>query len=360
MNGPIAKAVRGMDALDQRGLDGTLIDLDGTPDKAALGANAMLGVSLAVAKAAADSAGQPLYRYLGRPERAHAADPDAERDQRRRARRERAGAPGVHVDAGRRRLVLRGDALGVECFHALRGSCTSGDVDGRRRRGRVRARLATAEEALELSDAGDRAAPASSPAPRWRSRLDPAASELYKDARYHLEGADRTADDMVAFWADLLGRFPIVSLEDPLAEDDWEGLGRLHARARHRVQLVGDDIFVTNPERLERGICAGRGERDPREGEPDRDPHRDARRDRGGTAHQLRRRRLPPQRRDRGHHDRRPRGRDERRADQGRRSSRGERTAKYNQLLRIEGELGEDARFGSPFAGRPPGGDRAP
>ena len=205
---------------------------------------------------------------------------------------------------------------GVECFHTLRDllheagmSTAVGDEGG------FAPGVATGEEALGfLMRAIDQVG--LEPGTEMAIALDPAASEFYKDARYHLEGADRTADDMTAFWSDLLDRFPIVSLEDPLAEDDWEGWVSFTRALGARVQVVGDDLFVTNTERLERGISDRRGERDLDQGEPDRDPHGDARRDRGGTARQFRRRRLAPERRDRRHHDLRSGRRDERRADE--------------------------------------------
>src|SRR6266480_3394359 len=335
VNGPIAKAVQGLDALDQRGLDRTLIDLDGSATKSRLGANAILGVSLAVAKAAAGSSGQQLFRYLGGPN-AHALP-----------------VPmlnvingGAHAD---NRLELQEFMLmpvgaasffealrwGVECFHALR------DL------------LHEAGMSTAVGDEGGFA-------PEVATALDPAASELFKDARYHLEGADRNADDMVAFWSDLLDRFPIVSLEDPLAEDDWEGWGALTRALGARVQVVGDDLFVTNTERLDRGIRTGAANAilikvnqigtltetldaieaaqrasfgvvvSHRSGETEDTTISDLAV--ATNAGQMK----------------------------SGAPSRGERTAKYNQLLRIEGSLGEDARFGTPFAGRPPGGDRAP
>jgi enolase len=185
--------------------------------------------------------------------------------------------------------------------------------------------------------------------------LDPATSEIYKDGRYHLESADRTADDMTGFWADLLDRFPIVSIEDPLAEDDWDGWVALTRALGPRVQIVGDDLFVTNTERLERGIRTAAANAilvkvnqigtltetldaietaqhasfgvvvSHRSGETEDTTIADLAV--ATNAGQMK----------------------------AGAPSRGERTAKYNQLLRIEGSLGEAAAFGSPFAGRPPG-----
>jgi enolase len=249
---------------------------------------------------------------------------------------------------------------GVECFHALRDllheagmSTAVGDEGG------FAPGVATAEEALGfLMRAIDQVG--LEPGTEMAIALDPAASEFYKDARYHLEGADRAADDMTAFWSDLLDRFPIVSLEDPLAEDDWEGWVSFTRALGARVQVVGDDLFVTNTERLERGIRSGAANAilikvnqigtltetldaietaqrasfgvvvSHRSGETEDTTISDLAV--ATNAGQIK----------------------------SGAPSRGERTAKYNQLLRIEGSLGDDARFGSPFAGRPPGGDRAP
>jgi enolase len=255
VNGPIAEAVVGLDAYDQRGVDRAVLDLDGTADKSALGANAILGVSLAVARAAADSNGVPLYRYLGGPN-AHVlptpmmnvinggahADNELELQE----------FMVMPVGAASYAEGLR---WGVECFHALkailhdRGMPTAvGDEGG------FAPPIATAVEALDLLmeavaaaglEAGDEVSLA----------MDPAMSELFGEGRYRLGGEELTADDVIAFWADLLDRYPVVSLEDPLAQDDWEGWAALTARLGDRVQVVGDDLFVTNQERLERGIA---------------------------------------------------------------------------------------------------------
>ena len=145
-------------------------------------------------------------------------------------------------------------------------------------------------------------------------------SEVFRDGRYAFEGREETSGDLPEFWAGIVERYPIVSIEDGAAEDDWDGWKALTDRLGDRVQLVGDDLFVTNVERLGRGIEEGVGERDPRQGEPDRDADRDARRDRARARERLRRRHVAPLRRDRGHDDRRPRGGDERRPDQDRRA----------------------------------------
>ena len=255
VNGPIAEQIEGLDALDQRNVDRVLLDLDGTADKSALGANALLGVSLAVARAAADSSGLPLYRYLGGPN-AHVLPTPMMNVIN----------GGVHADneLETQEFMLMpvgaasfSEALrwGAECYHALkailheRGLATAvGDEGG------FAPQIATTAEALGLLMEAIAAA-GLEPGTEMALAMDPAVSELLTDdGRYRLEGADRTSDDMIAFWSDLLDRFPIVSLEDGLAEDDWEGWARLTAAVGDRVQLVGDDIFVTNPVRLARGF----------------------------------------------------------------------------------------------------------
>jgi enolase len=361
VNGPIADAVLGIDAFDQRGVDRALLDLDGTATKGSLGANAILGVSLAVAKAAADSSGLPLWRYLGGPN-AHVlptpmlnvinggahADNELELQE----------FMFMPVGAASFSEALR---WGAECFHALHdllhdaGMPTAvGDEGG------FAPPVATADEALGWLLRAIEAA-GREPGTEVALAMDPATSELYRDGRYRLEGADRTADDMLAFWAGLLDRYPIVSIEDALAEDDWEGWATLTRALGSRVQLVGDDLFVTNTERLERGI---------REGVTNAilvkvnqigsltetlDAIALAQRSRFGVVVSHRS----------GETE------DATIADLAVASnagqiktgapSRGERTAKYNQLLRIEEELGETARYAgrSLITGGPPGGGGA-
>jgi enolase len=257
VHGEIADAVRGLDGFDQRGIDQSLIDLDGTATKSRLGANALLGVSLAVAHAAAESNGLPLYRYLGGPNAhllptpmlnvinggAH-ADNDLELQEFML----------MPVGAASFSEGLR---WGAECFHHLRaivhdkGLATAvGDEGG------FAPQISTAGEALELLlQAIERAG--LEPGTEMAIAMDPAMSELARDDRYRLEGADRTVADLITFWAGLLDRFPIVSLEDPLAEDDWDAWSRLTSELGGRVQLVGDDLFVTSSERLERGLREG-------------------------------------------------------------------------------------------------------
>jgi enolase 1/2/3 len=250
----IGPEIEGLDALDQRAVDAALIDLDGSEDKGRLGANALLGVSLAVAKAAADHLGLPLYRYLGGPN-AHLLPTPLMNVVN----------GGVHADND---LELQefmvvpvgaasfGEALrwGVEVFQVLKATLKEkglgaavGDEGG------FAPRIATTTEALDLLvDAIGRAG--LEPGPEVALALDAAASELFHEDAYRLEGRTRTAADMIGFYATLLDSYPIVSIEDPLAEDDWDGWLAMTEALEDRVQLVGDDVFVTNPERLERGI----------------------------------------------------------------------------------------------------------
>ncbi|MEX2407283.1 MAG: phosphopyruvate hydratase [Actinomycetota bacterium] len=253
----IGPVLVGEDALDQRAVDRMLLDLDGTPDKSNLGANAILGVSLAVAHAAADSLGLPLYRYLGGPN-AHllpvpfmnvingGAHADNELELQ-----EFMLAP---VGAASYGEAVRWCA---EIYHALRTILKDkGLSTGVGDEGGFAPQIATAHEALELMtraietvglEVGSEVALA----------MDPACSEIFRDGAYHLEGKERSSSDLVAFWRELVDGFPIVSLEDPLAEDDWEGWARLTEELGRRVQIVGDDLFVTNPQRLARGIAEG-------------------------------------------------------------------------------------------------------
>jgi enolase len=259
VNGEIAAAVAGFDAADQEGLDRQLIELDGSANKARLGANALLGVSLAAAQATAAERGLPLWRHLGGERAAVLPVPlmnvlngGAHADNR--------------VDFQEFMIVPCGVAsfsecmrAGTEIYHALkstlhaRGLATAvGDEGG------FAPDLASNEAALELlveaiEQAGWR------PGEDVAIALDPAASEFCKDGAYELEAEGRTLDPgaMADYWATLAGRYPIVSLEDGMDENDWDGWGTLTQRIGGSVQLVGDDLFVTNTERLKRGIDAG-------------------------------------------------------------------------------------------------------
>ncbi|CAN5785901.1 phosphopyruvate hydratase [soil metagenome] len=256
VGGEIAEAVVGLDALDQRSLDTILVTLDGTDDRSRLGANALLGVSLATARAGADELELPLYRYVGGVN-AHVlpvplmnvvnggAHADNNVDFQ-----EFMVAP---VGAASFSEALR---WGAEVYHALRrilgdrGLATAvGDEGG------FAPDLPSNESALELLVEAIGAA-GLIPGDDVALALDPATTELWSDGSYRLAGEDRvlSADELVALWVDLCDRYPIVSIEDAMAEDDWDGWASLTRALGHRVQLVGDDLFVTTAERLERGI----------------------------------------------------------------------------------------------------------
>jgi enolase len=255
VDGELAQAAVGLDAADQRALDEALIAADGTPNKARLGANAILGVSLAAAKAAAADAGLSLFRFLGGEEAQTLPVPMLNVIN-----------GGVHaensIDLQEFMVVPAGadsfaEALriGAEVFHALhgllheRGLATAvGDEGG------FAPDLGSSEDAIEaILEAAQRAGHRE----RVAIALDPAASELYRDGRYVFEGREEDSEGMVAFWRGLAERYPIVSLEDGLAEDDWATWRMLTERLGDRLQLVGDDIFVTSIERLRRGIDEG-------------------------------------------------------------------------------------------------------
>jgi len=256
INGEITTAIRGMDVAGQAALDRTLISLDGTPNKSRLGANAILAVSLAAAHAAAAEARLPLWRYLG-GDSAHVLPVPMMNVLN----------GGAHADnkvdfqefmivpCGARSF---GEALqmGAEVFHNLkrtlhdRGLSTAvGDEGG------FAPDLGSNEEALEMLMAGISAA-GYSPGGQVAIALDPAVSELYKDGSYVLEHENRSlnADALAAYWTDLVNRYPILSIEDGMAEEDWAGWETLTQNLGARVQLVGDDLFVTNTTRLKRGI----------------------------------------------------------------------------------------------------------
>ena len=259
VNGEMADIVDGMDALDQRTIDLALIDADGTPTKARLGANAILGVSLAVAKAAADELELPLFRWIGGPN-AHVLP-----------------VPFMNVLNGGRHAdnsvdlqefmiapvgaASYSEALrwGAETYHALarvlsmRGLSTAvGDEGG------FAPDLPSNEEAIRvLVEAIESAGRV--PGEEVAIALDPASSELFKDGSYVLASESRTlsAEEMVDYLADFVDRYPIVSIEDGMAEDDWDGWIALTQRLGDRIQLVGDDLFVTSEDRLRRGIANG-------------------------------------------------------------------------------------------------------
>jgi enolase 1/2/3 len=255
VNGEIAQLLRGRDAADQEGLDRALIELDGTPNKGRLGANAILGASLAVAKAAAAAQGTPLWRYLGGEGAATLPVPMLNVIN--------GGAHAANsIDLQEFMVVPVGaesfsDALriGTEVYHALkkvlgdRGLATGvGDEGG------FAPDLESSEAAIEaILDAADRAGHRD----RIAIALDPATSEVFSDGVYRFEGREKTSAELPGFWAEIVDRYPVVSIEDGAAEDDWESWQAQTRLLGERVQLVGDDLFVTNPERLRQGIERG-------------------------------------------------------------------------------------------------------
>jgi enolase len=255
----IGPEVIGMDALDQRGLDDALIALDGTPNKSNLGANAVLGVSLASARAAAEASGLPLYRYLGGVGASVLPVPLLN-----------VLNGGAHaqtsVDFQEFMLAPLGlptfaDALraGSECFQALREVLRArGHDTGQGDEGGFAPSLRHNEEAVEvlleaIARAGYR------PGVDVALALDPAVSELYEDGRYNLRGEGRvlSSAELVELWASWVSQYPIVSIEDGMGEDDWDGWSALTSRVGGSVQLVGDDVFVTNVARLREGFARG-------------------------------------------------------------------------------------------------------
>ncbi|HWL31987.1 MAG TPA: phosphopyruvate hydratase [Gaiellaceae bacterium] len=257
VNGEIAGELAGLDALDQEALDRKLIELDGTPNKGRLGANAVLGVSLAVAKAAAVETGQPLYRYLGGEEAATLPVPMLNVIN--------GGAhAGNSIDLQEFMVVPVGAAsfaeglrVGAEVYHALkRVLADRGLATGVGDEGGFAPDLESSEAAIEaILEAAQLAGHRDDVA----IALDPATSEVFEDGVYRFEGREHESAAMPAFWAELVERFPIVSIEDGLAEDDWDAWAQLTSELGDRVQLVGDDLFVTNPERLRKGIERGVG-----------------------------------------------------------------------------------------------------
>jgi enolase len=257
VTGEIATAVHGLDPADQESLDRTLIELDGTPNKGRLGANAILGVSLATAKAAASDAGVSLFRYLGDGDGATLPVPMMNVIN--------GGAHAANsIDLQEFMVVPAGaesfaEALriGTEVYHALkkvlgdRGLATGiGDEGG------FAPDLESSEAAIEaVLEAAERAGHRD----RIAIALDPATSEVYENGRYRFEGRDLSSAEMPAFWRGIVEAYPVVSIEDGLAEDDWDAWKTLTAELGSTVQLVGDDLFVTNPARLQQGIERGVG-----------------------------------------------------------------------------------------------------
>ena len=253
--GEIRGAALGMEATEQDALDRRLIELDGTPNKGRLGANAILGVSLATAKAAANETNQPLFRYLGGDRATTLPVPMLNVIN-----------GGVHaansIDLQEFMLVPAGAGsfaealrIGAEVYHALkkvlvdRGLATGvGDEGG------FAPDLESSEAAIEaILEAAERAGHRE----RVAIALDPATSEVFSGGRYRFEGRDLAPDELPGFWRGIVDRYPVVSIEDGCAEDDWDAWAALTKELGEQVQLVGDDLFVTNPERLRQGIERG-------------------------------------------------------------------------------------------------------
>ncbi|ANY22791.1 phosphopyruvate hydratase [Gordonia terrae] len=255
--GDLAPAVIGIEAEEQRLVDQALLDCDGTPDKSRIGANALLGVSLAVAKGAAESAGLPLFRYIGGPNAHILPVPmmniinGGEHADNGIDFQEFMIAP---VGAPTFKEALR---CGAEVYHALKGvlgkqgmSTALGDEGG------FAPDLPNTEAAIAVI--GEAVGKAGYNFGRdVVIALDAAATEFFSNGAYKLEGKELGANEMVSFYEKLISDFPIVSIEDGLSEDDWDGWAKLTESIGDRVQLVGDDLFVTNPERLEEGISKG-------------------------------------------------------------------------------------------------------
>ena len=259
VNGELFDALSGLDAEDQLAIDALMIELDGTPNKGRLGANAILGVSLAVAKAAANEAGVPLWRYVGGPAArvlpvpmmniinggAHADNPIDVQEFMIQP-----------VSAASMADAVR---MGAEIFQKLKGALSgAGLATGVGDEGGFAPALKSTADALDyvmraIEAAGYR------PGEDVTLALDAASTEFFKDGKYELHGEGRTLDSagLVAYWQDLTSRYPIVSIEDGMAEDDWEGWAALTRALGDKVQLVGDDLFVTNPKRIAEGIAKG-------------------------------------------------------------------------------------------------------
>ena len=259
VNQEIAAALRGAEASDQRGIDERLINLDGTANKSRLGANAVLGVSLAVARAAALAAGQPLYRYLAGDGELLLPVPMMNILNGGKHAQTKVDFQEFMVVPAGAPSYAEGLRWGAEVFHALRQTLHErGLSTGQGDEGGFAPELEANEDAMTLLvQAIERSG--HQPGKEVFIALDPAASELYRDGRYELTGEGRTlqAQEMVALWESWVDRYPVISIEDGLAEDDWDGWRTLTAQLGKRLQLVGDDIFVTNVVRLRHGIEGG-------------------------------------------------------------------------------------------------------
>ncbi|MCG7440340.1 MULTISPECIES: phosphopyruvate hydratase [Corynebacterium] len=254
INEKIADEIAGFEADDQRLIDQALIKLDGTDNKSELGANAILGVSIAAAKAAAESAALPLYRYIGGPN-AHVLPVPMMNILN----------GGAHADSGvdvQEFMIAPIGAesfaealrMGAEVYHALKAVLKDkGLSTGLGDEGGFAPSVDSTKAALDvIVDAIKKAG--FEPGKDVALALDVASSEFFKDGKYHFEGGEHTAEEMSKVYEDLIDQYPIVSIEDPLQEDDWDGYTALTAAIGEKVQIVGDDFFVTNPARLQEGI----------------------------------------------------------------------------------------------------------
>ena len=340
----IGPALTGLDAADQGAVDAALVSLDGTKNKSRLGANAVLGVSLASAKAAAAEAGMPLYRWIGGAD-AHVLP-----------------VPMLNVINGgahaknsldlQEFMIVPGGAdrfsdglrIAVETFHTLKALLEEqGLVTAVGDEGGFAPDLPSSEAALDLIMA---AAERAGHGDRIAIALDPAMTELVRDdGRYAFEGREVAPDELPDYWAGLVERYPIVSIEDGAAEDDWAGWKLLTERLGEAGPAGGRRSLRHQRRAPRPGHRGGGGELDPDQGQPDRDAHRDPRHDRARSLARLRVGHVTPVGRDRGHDDRRPRRGYQCRPDQTGAPSRSDRVAKYNQLLRIEEELGAEAAY---------------
>jgi enolase len=337
-----------IDALDQIEVDRTLIELDGTPNKSRIGANAILGVSLAVAKAAAESSSLPLYRYIGGPNAhvlpvpmmniinggAHADNPIDMQEF-------------MILPVGAE-SIAHAVQIGSEIFHTLKKNLAAdghntnvGDEGG------FAPNLSSAEVALDYIVKSIEKAGYSAGKDVYLG-LDCAATEYFKGGKYEMagEGKSLSSEENARFLAGLVDKFPIITIEDGMGEDDWEGWKILTDLLGKQVQLVGDDLFVTNTQRLRFRHQDGRCQLDPRQGQPDRLALRDAGRRRYRASRRLYLGHVAPLGRNRGFHHCRPR---RRAATAGRsrpaRSPAPTGMAKYNQLIRIEEQLGGAAKY---------------
>lgn len=257
VNEEIADEIAGFEADDQRLIDETLIKLDGTDNKSRLGANAILGVSLAVAKAAAESADLPLYRYIGGPN-AHTLPVPCMNIIN----------GGAHADSGvdvqefmiapiGAESFAQAMQMGAEVYHNLKSVIQAKGLSiGLGDEGGFAPSVESTKAALDLIVEAIKKA-GYEPGKDIALALDAASSEFYEDGVYKFEGGENSAEDMIKVYEEIIDEYPIVSLEDPLHEDDWEGYTKLTAALGEKVQIVGDDLFVTNPERIQKGIDTG-------------------------------------------------------------------------------------------------------